>query len=156
MASVYRKKITNMAESRNCRHTKDTLRCAEYVQNYDGDTITFNVPYLHPLIGKHISIRVNGIDTPEIRGKTDCEKRKAQEAKEHVAQMLKKASNIELHNIQRGKYFRIVADIFADGQSVKDSLILSGLSVYYDGGKKQKVDWCLPVQNFETQFSPNK
>ena len=42
---------------------------AVYVQNYDGDTVTFNLPGLHPIIGEKISIRVNGIDTPEIRGK---------------------------------------------------------------------------------------
>ena len=42
---------------------------AVYVQNYDGDTVTFNLPGLHPIIGEKINIRVNGIDTPEIRGK---------------------------------------------------------------------------------------
>ena len=47
---------------------------AVYLRNYDGDTITFNLPGLHPIIGEKISIRVNGIDTPEIQGK--CEKEK--------------------------------------------------------------------------------
>ena len=42
---------------------------AVYLRNYDGDTITFNLPGLHPIIGEEISIRVNGIDTPEIKGK---------------------------------------------------------------------------------------
>jgi micrococcal nuclease len=46
---------------------------AVYIRNYDGDTITFNLPSLHPIIGEKISIRVNGIDTPEIRG--NCEKK---------------------------------------------------------------------------------
>ena len=45
---------------------------AVYVRNYDGDTVTFNLPNLHPIIGENISIRVNSIDTPEINGK--CEK----------------------------------------------------------------------------------
>jgi len=48
---------------------------AVYVRNYDGDTITFNLPGLHPIIGEKISIRVNGIDTPEIKGKCEKEKR---------------------------------------------------------------------------------
>ena len=47
---------------------------AVYVRNYDGDTITFTLPGLHPIIGEKISIRVNGIDTPEIKGKCDKEK----------------------------------------------------------------------------------
>jgi len=29
---------------------------AVYVRNYDGDTITFNLPGLHPIIGEKISI----------------------------------------------------------------------------------------------------
>ncbi len=57
---------------------------AIYVRNYDGDTITFNLPGLHPVIGEKISIRVNGIDTPEIRGKCENEKYGAQQAKEMV------------------------------------------------------------------------
>ena len=40
---------------------------AVYVRNYDGDTITFTLPSLHPIIGEKISIRVNGIDTLEIK-----------------------------------------------------------------------------------------
>ena len=46
---------------------------AIYVRNYDGDTITFNLPNLHPIIGKKIRVRLNGIDTPEIKGKCDKE-----------------------------------------------------------------------------------
>ena len=45
---------------------------AVYLRNYDSDTIPFDLPGLHPIIGEKISIRVNGIDTPEMRGK--CEK----------------------------------------------------------------------------------
>lgn len=47
---------------------------AVYLRNYDGDTITFNLPGLHPIIGEKISIRGNGIDTPDIRGKFEKEK----------------------------------------------------------------------------------
>ena len=54
---------------------------AIYVRNYDGDTITFNLPGLHPIIGEKINIRVNGIDTPEIRGKCEKEKIRCQTGK---------------------------------------------------------------------------
>ena len=39
---------------------------AVYVRNYDGDTITFNLPGLHPIIGDKISIRVNCIWIGEV------------------------------------------------------------------------------------------
>ena len=114
---------------------------AIYVRNYDGDTITFNLPGLHPIIGEKISIRVNGIDTPEIRGKCDQEKYNAKQAKEMVTDILRDAEQVILKNIQRGKYFRIVADVYADGESIADELIESGMTVRYDGGKNTHK-WC--------------
>ena len=114
---------------------------AIYVRNYDGDTITFNLPELHPIIGEKISIRVNGIDTPEIKGKCDKEKYDAKQAKEMVADILKDAEQINLKNMERGKYFRIAADVYVDGESLADMLIEAGMAIRYDGGKKTHK-WC--------------
>jgi len=114
---------------------------AVYVRNYDGDTVTFDLPGLHPIIGDKISIRVNGIDTPEIRGKCEQEKYSAEQAKEMVADILKDAETITLKNITRGKYFRIMADVFVDGESLADELIEAGMAVPYDGGTKTH-NWC--------------
>jgi len=114
---------------------------AEYVRNYDGDTATFNLPDLHPLIANKISIRINGIDTPEIRGKCQQEKELAKTAQGFVEGLLSVSDNIDLINMQRGKYFRIVADVVVDGEMVKDALIENGLAVAYNGGTKVK-NWC--------------
>ena len=114
---------------------------AIYVRNYDGDTITFNLPNLHPIIGKKIAVRVNGIDTPEIRGKCGKEKYDAEQAKGMVEDLLKDAKRIDLKNLQRGKYFRIVADVYADGENLAEALIDSGMAVRYNGGKKN-ARWC--------------
>ena len=96
---------------------------AIYVRNYDGDTVTFNLPGLHPIVGEKISIRVNGIDTPEIRGKCEKEKYDAKQAKEMVTDILKDAEQIILRNMERGKYFRIAADVIVDGENLADMLI---------------------------------
>ncbi len=114
---------------------------AVYVSNYDGDTIKFDLPGLHPIIGKKINIRVNGIDTPEIRGKCEQEKYSAEQAKEMVADILKDAEKIDLKNMERGKYFRIAADVFVDGESLADILIETGMAIRYHGGKKTH-NWC--------------
>ena len=114
---------------------------AIYLRNYDGDTITFNLPGLHSIIGEKISIRVNGIDTPEMRGKCEKENYDAQQARDMVADILKDAEQIDLKNMERGKYFRIAADVFVDGESLADILIEAGVTVRYDGGTKTK-DWC--------------
>ena len=114
---------------------------AVYVRNYDGDTITFNLPGLHPIIGEKISIRVNGIDTPEIRGNCEKEKYDAKQAQQMVADILKDAEQIVLKNMERGKYFRIAADVFVDGESLADLLVEAGVAIKYDGGKKTHK-WC--------------
>jgi micrococcal nuclease len=114
---------------------------AVYVRNYDGDTVTFNLPGLHPIIGDKISIRVNGIDAPEIKGGCEKEKYDAKQAKEMVADILKDAEQISLQNMERGKYFRIAADVIVDGENLRDMLIEAGMAVRYDGGKKTHK-WC--------------
>lgn len=100
---------------------------AIYVRNYDGDTITFDLPGLHPIIRDKISIRVNGIDTPEINGKCEKEKYDAQQAKEMVADILKDSEQINLRNMERGKYFRIAADVIVDGENLADLLVEAGV-----------------------------
>jgi len=114
---------------------------AIYVRNYDGDTITFNLPTLHPIIGNNIPIRVNGIDTPEIRGKCEKETYDAEQARDMVSDILKDAGKIALKNLRRGKYFRIVADVYVDEENLADILIEAGVAIPYSGGKKKK-NWC--------------
>ena len=103
---------------KSCEHDENNLRCVKYVRNYDADTVTFNIPKVHPLLGKKVNIRVSGVDTPEIRTKNKCEKEKARNAKKLVANLFKHAKRIDLENIKRGKYFRIVADVIIDGKSL--------------------------------------
>ena len=118
-----------------------SVTIAEVTSIYDGDTFRANIPDYPPIIGQHMGIRINGIDTPEIRGECEQEKKLARKAKQYTVMALRKAKKIELRNMQRGKYFRIVADVYADGQSVGEGLIREGLAVVYDGGKKIK-SWC--------------
>ena len=114
---------------------------AIYLQNYDGDTIRFDLPGYPPIAGDDIRVRVNGIDTPEIKGKCEKESYDAKQAKEMVADILKDAEQITLKNMERGKYFRIAADVYADGENLADILIEAGVAVQYDGGKKAQK-WC--------------
>ena len=58
-----------------------------------------------------------------------------------VADILKDAEQITLKNMERGKYFRIAADVFVDGENLADVLIEAGMAISYDGGKKT-YKWC--------------
>ena len=114
---------------------------AIYLQNYDGDTIRFDLPRYPPIAGKDIRVRVNGIDTPEIKGKCEKEKYDAQQARDMVADILRDAEQITLKNMERGKFFRIAAEVIVDGENLADMLIEAGMAVRYDGGKKTHK-WC--------------
>ena len=118
-----------------------TLTDVRFVKNYDGDTITVDLKGQHPLFGDDISVRIAGIDTPEIKGKCAQEKELAREAKKVVHKIMSTARKIRLKNVQRGKYFRILADVQADRKDVADILVKKGLAVRYDGGTKG-FDWC--------------
>ena len=133
---------TQSGEASTCAHDAKTLRCVKYLKNYDADTITFDIPGVHPLLGEKISVRVNGVDAPEIKGANQCEKDSARIARNLIENVMKKAQRIDLVGIERDKYFRILADVVADGQNLKDVLFRNGLAYEYHGGTKRKVDWC--------------
>ena len=59
----------------------------------------------------------------------------AREAKKLVYQMLKGAQRIDLANVGRDKYFRILADVVVDGKVVSEALIEKGLAVKYGAGQ---------------------
>lgn len=125
-----------------CRHDATVFRCVKYIKNYDADTITVDIPNVHPLIGHHISVRVRHIDTPEIKGKFPCEKDAARIAKRLIENQLKNAKRIDLENVDKDKYFRILADVIIDGKPLKDILLKNNLAYQYEGGTKQKINWC--------------
>jgi micrococcal nuclease len=130
------------AKDQSCKHDRNNFRCVKYVKNYDADTISFNIPNVHPLIGENISVRVLGVDTPEIRTKNVCEKKKAIEARDFVAKLLEAAKRIDLENIGKDKYFRIISSVIVDGVPLSKLLLNNKFAYSYDGGTKQKIDWC--------------
>jgi len=119
-----------------------TFENVRFVKNYDGDSITFDIPDTPAIVGKNIVVRLRGIDTPELKKKTCPEATEiAQRAQQMVHSLLKNAKVINLHRIDRGKYFRILADVEFDGQDLATILLKNRLAVEYSGGRKE-YDWC--------------
>jgi len=110
------------------------------VSVYDADTFRVNIEAWPAVVGMSVPIRVNEVDAPEIRGKCAKEKVAAQKARLFTVNFLK-SGNIELHNIKRGKYFRLAADVVVNGRLLSRELIKSGNARYYDGKSKRK-GWC--------------
>ncbi len=107
---------------------------------YDGDTFRVNINSWPEVIGRRVPVRIAGIDTPEMRGKCKEEKELARSAKAFTVLQLRSAKVIELRNVKRGKYFRILADVSVDGRDLGDALFQKGLAVKYNGSFK--VIWC--------------
>ena len=76
----------------------------------------------------------------KLGGKCDSEKKGARLAKQFTVGKLRDASTIELRNMQRGKYFRIIADVYVDGKNLTELLINAKLARPYYGGTKK--GWC--------------
>lgn len=118
------------------KHTYGNLVVESVCRVHDGDTFIVNIADVHPIIGKEISVRIDGIDTPEMTDSRPCIKELAVKARDYVTQRLHNAKVIELVNLQRDKYFRLLARVYVDGEDLAEELIQVGLAQPYDGHAK--------------------
>ena len=107
---------------------------------YDGDTLTVDAE-VWPDIGWTGSVRVRNVDTPEIRGACDQEKRLAIAARDYVRGLLLEES-VTLTEVDNDLYGgRVLAHVqLKGGESLADLLIGNGYGRPYDGGTRQS--WC--------------
>ena len=120
----------------------DFLQMREFRSNlcYDGDTCYVLAPSLPEPLQK-MSVRILGIDTPEIRAECEEEKKLAYEGREFANRMFKEAEKIEFANLDWDKYGGLIlADVYIDGKLYSDEIINAGLARPYDGGTK--TSWC--------------
>jgi micrococcal nuclease len=116
------------------------------IKVYDADTITIasKLPYdKSPMY--RLSVRLNGIDTPEIKGKgiSDEEKESAKLARDYVSDLVLNKV-VRLENIQSEKYGRILADVYIGDIYLNELLIKERYAVKYDGGTKKKpASWTM-------------
>jgi len=134
--------LTNNTYTKALKATKsygDAL-VEQVIKVHDGDTIKVDIKNYPDIIGNNVSIRLYGIDTPSIRTKNTAIKALGLQAKafveEWIDQVLSQNKIIELKNLKRGKYFRIIADVEVEGKSLAQDLLDAGLAVPYFGGKK--------------------
>lgn len=95
----------------------------------DGDTIVVDVDEWPPIIGHNISIRLRGINCPELSSKNPQIHSAAKMAKGFTMTKIARADKIYLNNIGRGCYFRIIADVWLDGKDLGTMLFGEGLAV---------------------------
>ena len=119
------------------------------IKVYDGDTITIasTIPIKDSPLYR-FSVRLNGIDTPEIKGSDEIEKRVALLARDALSEKIL-YKDVKLINVQTEKYGRLLAEVVFNGQNMNEWMITQRFAVKYDGGTKQSPD------NWETYHKGN-
>lgn len=125
--------LFNILESKTY---KDSITDFEVVKVRDGDTFVINIKNIPDVFGSEIAVRIRGIDTPEKSDDREHIKKIALEAKAELERLLSSSKKIVLYDLERDKYFRLLAGVKADNIDVGEYLIKKGLAKKYNGGKK--------------------
>ena len=116
------------------------IKGGRVIKCYDADTITIasKLPYDESPMYR-LSVRLNGIDTPEMKGKSvsDEEKEAAKLARDFVSNLVLN-KYVKLENIESEKYGRILADVYIGDIHLNNLLLKERYAVKYDGGTKIK------------------
>jgi endonuclease YncB( thermonuclease family) len=113
---------------------------ARAVSVLDGDTLRVEA-MVWPGQVVRVSVRVRGIDAPEMKSRCSAEQAAALRARSAL-DLLVGGAPVLLSNIGGGKYYgRVLADVTtAEGVAVGPSLLARSLVRPYAGGKRQ--GWC--------------
>ena len=126
------------------------------IKVYDGDTIT--IASKLPFIGKdkdtiwRFSTRLNGIDCPEIRGKSLEERMIAIKARDKLSDMILNKL-VQLKDVKLEKYGRLLATVVYNKIDLNEWMVDQRLAVRYDGGTKIVPDnWEVYYEGVETEW----
>ncbi|WP_252912014.1 thermonuclease family protein [Aliihoeflea aestuarii] len=113
---------------------------ASVVRVIDGDTVEADA-HVWPGHTVRVSVRLRGIDAPELRSRCEAERVLAQKARAHLSALLQSGS-VRVRNVARDKFFgRVVADLETDaGEDVAPLLLAADLARPYAGGRR--ASWC--------------
>ena len=123
------------------------IKGGRVIKCYDADTITIasKLPYKESPLYR-LSVRLTGIDAPEIKGKSEEEKELAKQARDFVSNLILN-KYVRLENVESEKYGRILADVYIGDVHLNDLLIRERYAVKYGGGTKLKPTSWLKYKN---------
>jgi endonuclease YncB( thermonuclease family) len=153
MSILFKKCSINCLSYLNCTSKNDTIQESFDFSNikpfippidggfvikvYDGDTITIitKLPYENSELYR-FSVRLSGIDTPEMKSQCIEEKKMAKEAQESLSNLILH-KQITLKNVKTEKYGRILADVYLGETNINKWMLEQHLAVEYNGGTKK-------------------
>jgi len=110
---------------------------AELIKVVDGDTVDLNIS-LGCGVFKKERVRLEGLNAPEIHTKDLREKAVGLDAMAFTERFLGDGfGKCYVKSSERGKYGRLLIELFVDGKSLNKSLIKEGHARIYNGGKRK-------------------
>ena len=106
------------------------------IRNYDGDSIVIEIDRG---FGGRLkkTVRLHGVDTPELRGGTLATKALGRMARDHVTAFICTGTSVIFQsNMWNEKYGRALGDLVVDGKSLSEDLLERRMAVQYDGGNR--------------------
>jgi len=122
------------------------LGTGHVIKVYDGDTITIasSLPFPNSPIYR-FPVRLNGIDAPEMHGKSEDEKEAAKNAQQALERLILH-QDVVLKHVQTEKYGRILADVYLGDINLNKWLLDNHYAITYDGGTKRSPKSWLKFQ----------
>jgi endonuclease YncB( thermonuclease family) len=118
------------------------ISVGKVIKVYDGDTFTIisKLPYQDSPIYR-FSVRLNGIDSPEIKGKTGNEKELARKSRDALSGLIM-GKIVTLKNTSLEKYGRVLADVYINDLCINEWMIENNYATKYNGGTKVRaIEW---------------
>ncbi len=110
------------------------------IKVYDGDTITLAAKLPHDTSPVYrFSVRLTGIDTPEIKGASTREKELAKKARTALSDHIL-GKIVYLEDVSTEKYGRLLATVFYENTNINQWMLDNKYAVAYDGGTKQRPE----------------
>lgn len=103
---------------------------AKVVSVYDGDTIRVDIDLGFNIIMRNETIRLYGINTPELRGD---EKADGYASKDKLLELMPIGSDITITTIKdtKEKYGRYLGIIYVNSMNINEELVKTGFAVEY-------------------------
>tara|TARA_B110000259_G_scaffold187787_1_gene243319 strand:+ start:3825 stop:4439 length:615 start_codon:yes stop_codon:yes gene_type:complete len=111
------------------------------IKVYDGDSITIaaRIPELKNDVIYKFSLRLNRIDTPEIKTNNEIEKEYAGKIRDLLSEkIMNKMVNISV--LKTDKYGRYLAEVNYKKLNINNWLLENKYAILYNGGKKSTFD----------------
>lgn len=97
----------------------------------DGDTVDVTVDLGFDILHK-VRVRLEGINTPEIRTKDIREKAAGIAATDFLDQLLQNATDLTITTEKTGKYGRYIGTLWDNGHSINETMVTEGYAERYE------------------------